>query len=151
MVDYGGMTIPSHATAILLTGALFLGACQHKPVPDAHHQAVSLEMSNLLGRMDTLGQVRFPMQRPDSVLPSEMNRPLRWDWTGSLDEGVRQIARTVGYNVLSKPIPDSPIVSIHQASSTAGELLNQLAAAGNPDMEVDIDILHHSIRVYRHA
>lgn len=91
------------------------------------------------------------MQRPGSVLPAEMNKPLRWVWTGPLDEGVRLIARTVGYSVLSNPISDSPIVSIHHASSTAGELLNQLAAAGNPDMEVDIDILHHSIRVYRHA
>lgn len=145
------MTRTPHSTSALLASLLLLVSCQQRTQPEAPRQAPSLEMSTLLDRMDTLGQVRFPMLRPGSVLPAEMNRPLQWDWTGHLDDGVRLIARLVGYSVLSPPIPDSPIITIHQAHSTAGELLNQLAAAGNPDLEVDVDILHHSIRVNRHA
>lgn len=98
-----------------------------------------------------MGQVRFPMLRPGSVLPAEMNRPMRWDWTGSLDAGVRQIASMVGYKVLSTPVDHSPLVSIHRTHATAGELINELAAAGNPEWDVDVDTLHHTIRINQHA
>ncbi|NHO57456.1 DotD/TraH family lipoprotein [Acetobacter lambici] len=145
------MTIPPCTSAPLLISLLFVGACQHQSEPPSLHQPISLEMSTLLGRMDTMGQVRFPMLRPGSVLPAEMNRPMRWDWTGSLDAGVREIAKMVGYKVLSPPIDHAPVVSIHQTHATAGELINELAAAGNPELDVDVDILHHTIRINQHA
>lgn len=151
MGDHGGMKMPPCLPALALFGLSLLGACTHPENTKKARPSVSLEMSTLLSRMDTLGQVRFPMLRPGSVLPAEMNRPLRWEWTGTVDDGVRLIAQIVGYTVISSPVPNCPVVSIHQSQTTAGELINQLAAAGNPELDVDVDILHHTIRINQHA
>ncbi|NSL92691.1 DotD/TraH family lipoprotein [Acetobacter syzygii] len=91
------------------------------------------------------------MLRPGSVLPSEMNRPMCWDWSGSVDDGIRQIARQVGYTVISPPLRGGRTISIHEDHATAGELINQIAAAANPYLNVDVDILNHTIRVTQNA
>ncbi|MFT8828154.1 DotD/TraH family lipoprotein [Acetobacter syzygii] len=150
MADHEGMTIPSRSLIILLT-SLPLGGCGHHSETLKSSPAFSLEMRSLLNRMDHIGQVRFPMLRPGSVLPSEMNRPMCWDWSGSVDDGIRQIARQVGYTVISPPLRGGRTISIHEDHATAGELINQIAAAANPYLNVDVDILNHTIRVTQNA
>lgn len=124
-------------------------ACSAPPRPQA--PPLSQQMATLLGSMDRIGLVRFPLVRPGSVLPAEFNRPVSWHWSGTLEQGVSEIARQVGYRADVANTTSGPIIAISEDNATEATLLDELSAASNPTAEVDVDIPAHVIRIIRHG
>lgn len=144
-------TIPSRPfpAALLCTLAGVLAGCA--PPPPAPVRGIAQDMTAVLHSMDQMGQVRFPMVRPGSVLPAELRRPMAWRWTGRLDTAVRLIGERVGYTVVTPLTPTSPLISIDEPDSTAAGLLDALAAAAEPEARIDVDLLSHTIRISWHV
>lgn len=134
--------------ALMLLAPLL--ACSAPPRPQA--PPLSQQMATLLGSMDRIGLVRFPLVRPGSVLPAEFNRPVRWHWSGTLEQGVSEIARQVGYSAeVGDATGSGPAITISEDNATEATLLDELSAASNPTAEVDVDIPAHLIRIIRHG
>lgn len=137
---------------MVLATALALTACgERSAAPQPTAPTMAQEMSGLLETMDGLGQIRFPMVRPGSVLPAEMNRPMSWHWSGSLDDAVRILARRVGYAAVTPAAAHTITVRVDDDHATAGRLFDHLAAAADPRAEIDIDVPLHTIRILCHA
>lgn len=136
----------------LLALAPALTACGgHRTAAPPATPTMAQEMSGLLETMDGLGQIRFPMARPGSVLPAEMNRPMSWHWSGRLDDGVRLLAGRVGYSVITPPAAHAITVRVDDDNTTAGRLFDHLAASADPRAEIDIDVPRHTIRIICHV
>ena len=136
----------------LLATALALAACSgHPAAPPPTTPTTAQEMSGLLETMDGLGQIRFPMVRPGSVLPAEMNRPMSWHWSGPLDDAVSILARRVGYAAVTPAPAHAITVRVDDDNTTAGRLFDHLAAGADPRAEIDIDVPRHTIRIICHA
>ncbi|GBR41045.1 hypothetical protein AA3266_2738 [Gluconobacter kondonii NBRC 3266] len=76
-----------------------------------------------------------------------MNRPVSWHWQGPLDEGIRLIARRVGYETEIPPCPAPPIIAVDQQATTFGRLLDEMASASSGHADIWVDIPHHVIRI----
>ncbi|WP_215767227.1 DotD/TraH family lipoprotein [Gluconobacter cerinus] len=133
---------PFGLTLLLLSG---LCACSEQTQPPVH--PYDQNMNHILSALDQIGAVRFPLVRAGSVLPAEMNRPVRWQWQGPLDEGVRLIATQVGYQTDIPPCASPPIIEVDQKTTTLGRLLDEMAAASSGHADIWVDIPHHVIRI----
>lgn len=135
-------------TAALVT-SLSLQACA--PSPSDPPPPIDQQMEDVLTALDRTGMVRFPMVRPGSVLPAELERPFNWHWTGALEDGVKEIATRVGYRFLTSPSPPHPSIRIDRDQTSAAALLDALASASTAYATIDVDIRSHTIRVSWHA
>ncbi|MBS1023070.1 DotD/TraH family lipoprotein [Gluconobacter kondonii] len=133
---------PFGLTLLLLSG---LCACSEQPRPPV--RPFDQDMNHILSALDQIGALRFPLVRAGSVLPAEMNRPVSWHWQGPLDEGIRLIARRVGYETEIPPCPAPPIIAVDQQATTFGRLLDEMASASSGHADIWVDIPHHVIRI----
>lgn len=124
---------------------LALAACHHPPPPQP---TLGQQMAILDAQANALAQTRYPVRRPGSVLPPELARPVSWHWTGTLRDGLGEIARQIGYHLIMDDI--GPVVAIRETTATEASLIDELSLAAGPRYSVDIDVPTHEIRVSRH-
>lgn len=125
-----------------------LAACHHPPPPQP---TLGQQMAILDGQANALAQTRYPVRRPGSVLPAELENPVSWHWSGTLRDGLSQIAGQIGYLLIMDDTGSGPVVAIHETNATQASLIDELALAAGPRYSVDIDVPTHEIRVSHHG
>lgn len=128
---------------------LALAACHRPPPPQ--HPTLGQQMATLDAQANALAETRYPVRRPGSVLPAELEKPVSWHWTGTLRNGLRQIASQIGYRLIMGDTGPGPVVAINQTNTTQARLIDALSLAAGPSYVVDINIPTHEIRVSRHG
>lgn len=127
---------------------LALAACHHPPPPQP---TLGQQMAILDAQANALAQTRYPVRRPASVLPAELERPVSWHWSGTLRDGLRQIASQIGYRLIMDDTGPGPVVVIREATATQARLIDELNLAAGPRYSVNIDVPTHEIRVSHHG
>lgn len=130
----------------MLLAPVALAACHHPPPPQL---PLGQQMAILDAQANALAATRYPVRRPGSVLPAELERPVTWHWSGTLRDGLSQIARQIGYRLIMDDT--GPVVAIHETSATEASLIDELSVAAGPRYSVDIDVPTHEIRVSHHG
>ncbi|MFT8933147.1 MAG: DotD/TraH family lipoprotein [Acetobacter syzygii] len=127
---------------------LALAACHRPPPPQP---TLGQQMATLDAQANVLAVTRYPVRRPGSVLPAELEKPVSWHWTGTLRDGLSHVASQIGYRLIMDDIGPGPVVAIHQTNTTQALLIDGLSLAAGPSYVVDINIPTHEIRVSRHG
>lgn len=87
-----------------------------------------------------------------SVLPAELQKQIAFQWSGSLDAGVRKLGQALGYQVTVFGPPDPQPLPV--AVNTSGQAVDVLRALGDQvgtKATVTVDPLHHQIAVTHHV
>ena len=132
----------------MLLAPIALAACHHPPPPQL---TLGQQMAILDAQANALAATRYPVRRPGSVLPAELERPVSWHWSGTLRDGLGEIARQIGYHLIMDDTGPGPVVAIHETTATEASLIDELSLAAGPRYHVDIDVPTHEIRVSRHG
>ena len=86
------------------------------------------------------------------VVPDDLQKPVQFVWTGPLDAGVQKLAASVGYTVaIFGPHNPQPVPV---AVNVDGQVLGAFRALGmqaGTAATVDVDPLHHQIKVVHHV
>jgi defect-in-organelle-trafficking protein DotD len=130
----------------MLLAPVALAACHHPPPPQI---PFGQQMAILDAQANALAATRYPVRRPGSVLPAELERPVTWHWSGTLRDGLGQIASQIGYRLIMDDT--GPVVAIHETTATEASLIDELSLAAGPRYSVDIDVPTHEIRVSHHG
>ena len=130
----------------MLLAPVALAACHRPPPPQI---PFGQQMAILDAQANALAATRYPVRRPGSVLPAELERPVTWHWSGTLRDGLGQIASQIGYRLIMDDA--GPVVAIHETSATEASLIDELSLAAGPRYSVDIDVPTHEIRVSHHG
>ena len=130
----------------MLLAPVALAACHHPPPPQI---PFGQQMAILDAQANALAATRYPVRRPGSVLPAELERPVTWHWSGTLRDGLSQIASQIGYRLIMDDT--GPVVAIHETTATEASLIDELSLAAGPRYSVDIDVPTHEIRVSHHG
>jgi defect-in-organelle-trafficking protein DotD len=108
-------------------------------------------MAILDAQANALAATRYPVRRPGSVLPAELEKPVRWHWSGTLRDGLGQIASQIGYRLIMDDTGPGPLVAINETNATQASLIDELSLAAGPRYSVNIDVPTHEIRVSHHG
>jgi defect-in-organelle-trafficking protein DotD len=144
-------------------GIVLLAACVETPaipptvavpgMPNAE-EALRLSMAHVDAQMAKLGGITPPhVIAAEPVMPAELMRKVDFRFAGTLDKAVRQLARTLGYGVYIDAPPDGEYltVSIAAEDSQIGDILRALGDQMGSRATVDVDAVHHAIRVTHHV
>ncbi len=88
----------------------------------------------------------------ESVVPAELQKPVQFVWTGSLDDGVKKLADSIGYTV-SVTGPANPR-AFSVAVNVAAQVISAFRALGDQAgayATVQLDPLHHLVEVTHHV
>ncbi|WP_025827350.1 DotD/TraH family lipoprotein [Acetobacter okinawensis] len=108
-------------------------------------------MAILDAQANALAETRYPVRRPGSVLPAEMEKPVSWHWTGTLRDGLSMVAGQTGYHLIMDDTGPGPVVAIHETNATQASLIDELNLAAGPRYSVYIDVPTREIRVSYHG
>jgi defect in organelle trafficking protein DotD len=86
------------------------------------------------------------------VVPDELQKPVQFVWSGSLDAGVKKLADSIGYSVaVSAPQNTQPIpVAVNVNGQVLGAF-QALGAQAGTSATVQVDPLHHQVQVIHHV
>ncbi|WP_025860501.1 DotD/TraH family lipoprotein [Acetobacter papayae] len=132
----------------MLLAPIALAACHHPPPPQI---PFGQQMAILDAQANALAATRYPVRRPGSVLPAELERPVSWHWSGTLRDGLGEIASQIGYHLIMDDTGPGPVVAIRETTATEASLIDELSLAAGPRYRVDIDVPTHEIRVSHHG
>jgi defect in organelle trafficking protein DotD len=156
------MAIRSRVYCGLLLAGLLAGCASVTPVPTdvattgmpnteyALQQSlakVRLAMAQLNG-MDAAPPVSQP-----PIVPGELDRPINFLWSGPLDQGVEELASTVGYQVsVSGPKNPQPlVVSVNVSNATVLDAFRALGDAAGTAATVVVNPGQHAVEVQHHV
>jgi defect in organelle trafficking protein DotD len=121
--------------------------------------ALERAIDKVNGDMAQIGAMRLDRAAPaaagpmtTAAIPDELRKPVDFIWAGPLDDGVRKLAASIGYQVAvigpghAQPIP----ISIN----TVGTVLSAFHALGDQAgsaATVSIDTVHHQVQVIHHV
>jgi defect in organelle trafficking protein DotD len=88
----------------------------------------------------------------DAVVPAELQKPVRFVWSGPLDDGVRHLAASIGYAVAvsGPPHPQPILVAVNVDGPVIGAF-QALGTQAGASAIVAVDPLHHQIQVIHHV
>ncbi len=148
---------PLPVIACLLT-ALSVAACSTPNVgtdvavtgmPNAE-VALRDSMHVVDAEMGKLG-VLAPITRSSGpVVPGELLKTVAFNFSGSLEDGVRQLARSVGYGVAVSPLPTGQVPVQVAVSTGSVELIQAFQALGDAAGSramVTVDPVHRQVDV----
>lgn len=135
---------------LILPLSLALAACHHIPPPPVL-PTLGQQMAILDAQANALAETRYPVRRPGSVLPAEMEKPVSWHWTGTLRDGLSMVAGQTGYHLIMDDTGPGPVVAIHETNATQASLIDELNLAAGPRYSVYIDVPTREIRVSYHG
>lgn len=93
-----------------------------------------------------------PLQRT-GVVPGELQRVVQFQFNGSLDDGVTQLGKIIGYDVAIQAPPNAepqPIV-VEAVEAPVVDYLRSIGKAVGDRATVQIDPQHHQIQVIHHV
>jgi defect-in-organelle-trafficking protein DotD len=116
--------------------------------------ALRQSMEHVDAEMAELGQLAPSVPRASApVMPEDLQRIVSFRWNGPLDEGVARLAQSVGYTFYTTAAPDaqSVTVAIEISSVPAFQVFQALGEAAGMRATVEVDTLHHQVRVIHHV
>lgn len=144
-MSYALTRLSAIAIAGLASGCTSTEAARSTIPQQMHHISLALEKA---------GHPSYPMARPGTVLPLELQRPASWHWKGPLTEAIAILGGEVGY-VPSVPTRPSgtrdPIIAIDLDDVTLGDLIAEAADAGADSADITTDTEAHTIRIQWHG
>ena len=137
-------------TDVLLTGM---------PNPEI---ALRESMRLVNAEMTQLGTLNAPVagRMTQAIVPGELQQTVTFAFVGSLDDGVRKLAESVGYTVTVTPPPppqpgSTPLppltVSVSTGFVTAVSAFSALGDAAGSRAMVRVDPQHHLVEVIHYA
>ena len=111
------------------------------------------ETGRELSRIGDMRPAAVASARP-KVLPGELEREISFQWHGSLDDAVRELAKIVGYTVEIRNatiFTERVQVSIEPPPRRAYDLFRELGVQAGARAGVHVDPQHHSVEVVYHA
>ncbi|NPD66341.1 DotD/TraH family lipoprotein (plasmid) [Lichenicola cladoniae] len=103
-----------------------------------------------IGGMRPSGYAEAAANAP--VLPGELQKPVQFVWTGSLDAGVRKLATSIGYTVVVSAPDDAQAISV--AINIDGQVISAFRALGDQagtTATVQVDPQHRQVQVIHHV
>jgi defect-in-organelle-trafficking protein DotD len=150
--------------AIWISGTLCLAGCISPKVqadiettgmPNAELalQRTITQVNADMAQIGAMGPERFSMAtRTRMVIPDELRKPVDFIWTGSLDEGVRKLADSIGYQTIINQSPNAQPIPI--AVNIVGTVISAFHTLGDQAgsaATVAVDPRHHQVQVIHHA
>ncbi len=153
---------PARTISAVLTLGLLAGcASTHVPTdvasPGMPNAELALRRSldqvnqdmTAIGAMQPAG---YTAAQTEPVVPAELQKPVQFVWSGSLDAGVKKLATSIGYTVAvtGPPTPQPVAVSIN----VSGQVITVFRALGDQagtQATVQVDPLHHQVEVTHHV
>ena len=90
-----------------------------------------------------------------AVVPAELQRPISFAWSGSLDTGVKALADRVGYKFfVTRPANAAPVpvaVAVNMTDASAMDLFRALGNAAGNQATVIVDPDNHQVVVRYNA
>ncbi|WP_294532798.1 DotD/TraH family lipoprotein [uncultured Rhodoblastus sp.] len=102
-----------------------------------------------MARIGKMGPEVAASDRP-TVVPGELDRQVSFQWNGSLDDAIRELAKLVGYAVEIKgasPFTPRVQVSIDPAPRRVYDLFRMLGEQAGSQAGVRLDSQHHLVEV----
>jgi defect in organelle trafficking protein DotD len=122
------------------------------PSPEAALQA---SLARVGAKMAELGGMApsAAAPRPAPLLPDDLTRTIYFRFRGRLDDAVRELAGNVGYSVqIEKPRSGADLrVAIEVLDFRIVDVLRALGEQMGTRATVEVDPLHHQIRVIHHV
>ena len=112
-------------------------------------QASMSDVGREMARIGKMGPEAAASDRP-RVVPGELDRRVSFQWNGSLDDAVRELARVVGYTVQirgASVFTPRVHVSIDPAPRRAYDLFRILGEQAGSQAIVRLDSQHHVVEV----
>jgi defect-in-organelle-trafficking protein DotD len=119
--------------------------------------ALQQSMQHVDAEMTELGTMRAqPIQTADSVtpvVPDDLQRIVNFTWSGSLDAGVAKLAQSIGYTFFTTAPPHAPplSVAVQVQGVRALDAFQALGEEAGAAATVEVDPLHHQVKVIHHA
>jgi len=107
------------------------------------------ETGREMARIGDMRPAAAAAARP-KVAPGELDREVSFQWSGSLDDGVRELARLVGYEVVIRNasiFTQRPQVAIDPRPRRVYDLFRQLGEQAGANAHVRVDPQHHLVEV----
>jgi defect-in-organelle-trafficking protein DotD len=170
------MTQPCHSyrrVIAIAAGSLMSLVAGCATTPTAPTDVVTTGMSNpeialrdsmrlVDAEMTTLGMLNTPgpTRMAETIVPGELQKTVTFAFAGPLDDGVRQLAETVGYTVTITPPPPplpgtAPLppltVNVTTGFVTAVSAFSALGDAAGTRALVRVDPQRHLVEVIHHA
>jgi defect-in-organelle-trafficking protein DotD len=110
-------------------------------------QRVDTEMAELGGLSPTVART------VQSVMPEDLQRIVSFEWSGPLDQAVAKLAASVGYTFYTTgPANPQPLdIAVRLSSVPAYQVFQTLGAEAGTRATVQLDPLHHRVRVIHHV
>jgi defect-in-organelle-trafficking protein DotD len=86
------------------------------------------------------------------IVPAELQKPVRFVWSGPLDAGVKKLADTIGYTVAVFAPKNCQALAV--SVSLDGQVLSAFQALGTQagsSATVQVDPQHHQVQVIHHV
>jgi len=138
---------------------LSLAGCAATPIPTTVDMpgmpnaeiALQKSMDDVGREMDRIGKMgpEAATSNKPVVVPGELDRQVSFQWNGSLDDAVRELARTVGYRtIVSGPMTAARVrVSIDPAPRRVYDILRMLGEQAGATAMVHVDPQHQRVEV----
>ena len=123
-------------------------------MPNAE-QALRRTIDQVNGDMARIGGMRpvsYASAAATPVVPDELQKPVHFMWSGSLDDGVRKLAASVGYSVAVFAPQNARPIAV--AINVNGQVIGAFRALGNQAgtrATVEVDPLHRQVEVIHHV
>jgi defect-in-organelle-trafficking protein DotD len=146
----------------LISALLAAGCAGVNPVPTTvavpgmpnPEEALQQSMQHVDAEMGELGRLSPTVARQvQPVMPTDLQRLVSFEWSGSLDQGVAKLAASIGYTFYTTaPANSQPLdVAIRLSSVPAYQVFQTLGAEAGTRATVQVDPLHHQVQVIHHA
>lgn len=118
--------------------------------------ALRRSMDQVNADMSQLGTLQPEITRgprsSDTPLPVELQKQIAFQWSGSLDAGVRKLGEALGYQVsVFGPKNQQPLPVAVNLAAQAVDVLRALGEQAGTRATVAVDPLHHQIAVTHHV
>ncbi len=112
-------------------------------------QASMTDVGREMARIGNMGPAAAASARP-IVVSGELDRQVSFQFNGSLDDAVRQLAQIIGYAVEirgASPFAERVLVSIDPAPRRVYDLFRMLGEQAGSQAAVKLDSQHHVVEV----
>jgi defect-in-organelle-trafficking protein DotD len=144
MLSLAGCAAPKVQTDVETTGM---------PNAELALQRAITQVNADMAQIGTMGPERpYTATRTRMVIPDELRKPVDFIWTGSLDEGVRKLADSIGYQtIINRPQNAQPIPIAVNIVGTVISAFHTLGDQAGSAATVAVDPRHHQVQVIHHA
>ena len=149
-------------TPVLGTALIVAGCAGVTPVPTTvavpgmpnPEEALRQSMQHVDAEMAKLGRLSPAVARVvQPVMPEDLQRIVSFEWNGPLDQAVAKLAASVGYTFYTTgPANPQPLdIAVRLSSVPAYQVFQTLGAEAGTRATVQLDPLHHRVRVIHHV